>query len=131
MTMPVSLATLSDWIFREIRDPRCCTESGDGKNRRRNHHVEFAARRAAAVQLMPSCPRLTYFLLTATGEADFPHLAVAVGDKSTHDLAWNFDFTPMLERALPGDNWNAIERVGWSNFSKPGCTLASAADASG
>ena len=75
-----------------------------------------------------SCPKLTYYVLKATGsDVRFPHLVVVTGDRSEHDNAWHFNYEPVLKRALPGKSWNDLSRHGYANFSKPGCTLASTA----
>ncbi|MFO0926105.1 MAG: hypothetical protein U0736_03575 [Gemmataceae bacterium] len=51
----------------------------------------------------PSCPKLSYYLLTANDPtAPAPLLVVKAGERAEYDRAWNFDYMPLLNRAPPG-----------------------------
>lgn len=86
-----------------------------------------------AVVAEPTSPKLTYYLLKAsgsgaTGTRVFPYVVVAVGELSEHNEAWNYDYDSILKRDLPGKTWSDFTwEGGYANHSKPGCQLASTA----
>lgn len=76
----------------------------------------------------PDCPKLTYYLLTAKDPGATPFLVVTAGTREEMERAWNFDYKPQLQKALPGMTWTDLYRNSASdvsNHSKPGCHLAS------
>jgi hypothetical protein len=93
--------------------------------------IDNVTRYYETVAADPDCPKLTYYLLTASDPAaPAPFLVVTAGEKGEHDRAWNFDYTPLLNRAHPGFTWDNLWRNSAgdiSNHSKPGCGLASRA----
>lgn len=93
--------------------------------------MENRARFYEAVVTDATAPCLTYFILKANADdAQNPYLVVITGDRSEHDIAWNFNYEAILRRALPGGTWDDMVGEGdanYSNHSKPGCSLASTA----
>lgn len=93
--------------------------------------IDNVTRYYETVAADPDCPKLTYYLLTASDPAaPAPFLVVTAGEKAEHDRAWNFDYKPLLNRAHPGFTWDNLWRNSAgdiSNHSKPGCGLASRA----